>query len=74
MPPSPKAARFRTALVRPNARKKPGREHRLAEPLLRHYEQGLPTSPADPARGRNLSGRQRIKCGRDEMELTEFRK
>ena len=45
MPPSPKATRFRTALVRPNARKKPGREPRLAELLLQHYEQGLPTLP-----------------------------
>jgi hypothetical protein len=45
MPPSPKAMRFRTTLVRPNARKKPGREPRLAELLLQHYEQGLPTHP-----------------------------
>lgn len=45
MPPSPKATRFRTALVRPNARKKPGREPRLAELLLQHYEQGLPKRP-----------------------------
>ena len=43
MPPSPKATRFRTALVRPNARHKPGREPRLTELLLQHYEQGLPT-------------------------------
>ena len=45
MPPSPKAMRFRTALVRPNARNKPGREPRLAELPLQHYEQGLPTRP-----------------------------
>jgi hypothetical protein len=45
MPSSPKATRFRTTLVRPNARNKPGREPRLAERLLQHYEQGLPTRP-----------------------------